>query len=66
MIDYWFDRMRQVGFDAVNFSAGLLMPAICARDVRAVRNYIAKIRFVLARMEDMCYKIEQEQAEEVM
>lgn len=40
--------------------------AIKRCDVRAVRDVIANVRFALALMETLCYKIEQEQAEEVM
>ena len=65
MIEYWFKRMRVVGYDPIQVSVGTLIGAIKKGDVRAVRNIIANIRFALARMEAICYKIEQEQAEEV-
>ena len=66
MIDYWFKRMRVVGYDPIQVSVGCMIRAIGRRDVRAVRNIIANMRFALARMDAICYKIEQEQAEEVI
>lgn len=66
MVDYWFKRMRVVGYEPIQVSVGPMTVAIAAHDVHAIRNIVANIRFALARMEAICYKIEQEQAEEVM
>lgn len=66
MVEYWFKRMRVVGYEPIQVSVGTMVVAMSRRDVRAVRNIIANMRFALARMEAICYRIEQEQAEEVM
>lgn len=66
MIDYWFKSMRVWGYQPVQILVGRLTKAIDRRDLGAVREIIANMRFALAHMEAMCYKIEQEQAEEVM
>lgn len=65
MVDYYLERMRVAGYDQIQVLMGSLYVAIASGDVRAVRDVIANMRFALAHMEAMCYKIEQEQAEEV-
>lgn len=66
MVDYWLKRMRVEGYDLIQVLLGPMFVAITRCDVHGIRNTIASIRFALAQIEDMCYKIEQEQAEEVM
>lgn len=66
MVDYWLERMRVAGYDHIQVLLAPMYVAIKRCDMRAVREVIANIRFALALMETLCYKIEQEQAEEVM
>lgn len=66
MIDYWFKRMRTLGYQPIQILVGRLTKAIDRRDLGAIREIIANIRFSLALMEELCYKIEHEQSEEVM
>ena len=66
MVDYYLERMRVAGYDQIQVLLGPMYVAIKRCDVRAVRDVIANVRFALALMETLCYKIEQEQAEEVM
>ena len=66
MVDFWLRRMRVEGYDHIQVLMGPMYIAIARGDVRAVRDAIANVRFALACMETLCYKIEQEQAEEVM
>lgn len=66
MVDYWFKRMRGLGYQPVQILVGRLTKAIDSRDLVAVREIIANMRFALALMEELCYKIEQEKAEEVI
>lgn len=66
MVDFWLRRMRVEGYQPIQILVGRLTKAIDRRDIGAVREIIANMRFALACMEELCYKIEQEQAEEVM
>lgn len=66
MTDYWFERLVGLGYSIIQILSGRLVKAIERRDLRAVREIIANMRFALAHMESICYKIEQEQAEEVI
>lgn len=65
MVEYWLERMRVAGYDHIQVLLGPMYVAIARCDVRAIRDVIANVRFALACMEELCYKIEQEQAEEV-
>lgn len=66
MVDFWLRRMRVEGYQPIQILVGRLTKAIDSRDLVAVREIIANMRFALALMEEVCYKIEQEKAEEVI
>lgn len=66
MVDFWLRRMRVEGYQPIQILVGRLTKAIDSRDLVAVREIIANMRFALACMEELCYKIEQEKAEEVI
>lgn len=66
LTDYFFKFLSEFyGATRTLCNYGLRV-AVKDCDVRRIRESIADMRFLLARMDDLCYKIEQEQAEEVI
>lgn len=67
MVEWYFKEVVNGPYHELRASVKRLWRVACrTHDVGRLRSLVADMRFQLAKIENLCYKIEQEQAEEVM